>query len=138
MTTTVLMVDDNQEIIETTRFMLSFGDYNLIAISDFENAVDLKNQVIAAVTANHVDAVWADRSVGIEEHGDDVTYEALREVAKAQSKPQIPMITVSADRMDKKVIEQGLRYALQKPFGMDELFDIIDQAVADNRQLFNR
>jgi CheY-like chemotaxis protein len=118
---TVLMVDDDSEIVCAACLRLQAAGYRTLTAGDGEAG-------IATAIANQPDAILLDvrmpRRNGLS---------ALTELKRRPETKQIPVVMLSASVVDQQAaLDAGARFFLRKPYRGDMLVQAIQTALATN------
>ena len=116
--TTVLMVDDDREIVRGACLRLQAAGYCMLTAGDAEAG-------IAAATANHPDVILLDvrlpRRDGLS---------ALSELKRRSETKHIPVVVLSASVVDQQAaLDAGARFFLRKPYRGDLLVQAVRTAL---------
>ena len=119
--TTVLMVDDDEEIVCAACMRLRAAGYRTLTAGDGDAAV-------AAAVANHPDAILLDvrlpRRDGLS---------VLSELKRRPETTQIPVVMLSASVVDQQAaLDAGARFFLRKPYCGDMLVQAVRTALTTN------
>jgi len=119
--TTVLMVDDDEEIICAACMRLRAAGYRTLTAGDGDAA-------LAAAVANHPDAILLDvrlpRRNGLS---------VLSELKRRPETTQIPVVMLSASVVDQQAaLDAGARFFLRKPYCGDMLVQAVRAALTTN------
>jgi DNA-binding response OmpR family regulator len=115
---TVLMVDDDREIVRGACLRLQAAGYRVLTAGDAEAG-------IAAAVTNHPDAILLDvrlpRRDGLS---------ILADLKRRPETKQIPVVMLSASVVDQQAaLDAGARFFLRKPYRGDLLVQAIQAAI---------
>jgi CheY-like chemotaxis protein len=118
---TVLIVDDDDEIIRAASLRLRAAGYHTLTAGDGEAGV-------AAAIANHPDAILLDvrlpRLDGLS---------ALADLKRRSETKHIPVVVLSASVVDQQAaLDAGARFFLKKPYRGDMLVEAVRTALTTN------
>jgi DNA-binding response OmpR family regulator len=121
---TVLMVDDDREIVRGACLRLQAAGYRMLTAGDAEAG-------IAAAIADHPDIVLLDvrlpRRDGLS---------ALSELKRRSETKHIPVVMLSASVVDQQAaLDAGARFFLRKPYRGDVLVQAVRTALTTNDAL---
>ena len=121
---TVLMVDDDREIVRGACLRLQAAGYRMLIAGDAEAG-------IAAAIANHPDAILLDvrlpRRDGLS---------ALSDLKRRPETKHIPVVMLSASVVDQQAaLDAGARFFLRKPYRGDMLVQAVRAALTANDAL---
>jgi CheY-like chemotaxis protein len=119
---TVLLVDDNPDILSTVRLMLEREGYKVITAENCALAVD-------NITRHQPDAILTDLMTP-----EMTGLEFIHQIRRAANYDRVPIIAMSAYDQTylAAAIAAGADAALHKPEDMDILVETIKQALAKN------
>jgi len=121
-TTTVLVVDDDQPIVDFIADALGDEGYTVHGAPDAVSAFE-------AVEAQHPDLILLDLLMP-GANGDEL-FRALHDRGLAT----IPIILMTADNHAmQKLIDQGVKFILLKPFDLDTLLGCVSHALSAKRE----
>lgn len=118
----VLLVEDDESLADALRLALKSRNYDVTHVEDGDFALDL-------LETNDFDVILSD--IRMPQLGG---IELLREIRKA--KRRVPVILMTAFDSTGRAIEatkNGAFDYLAKPFRMEELFDVLEKAIANGR-----
>jgi DNA-binding response OmpR family regulator len=121
---TLLMVDDDREIVRGACLRLQAAGYRMLTAGDAETG-------IAAAVANHPDVILLDvrlpRRDGLS---------ALSELKRRSETKQIPVVMLSASVVDQQAaLDAGARFFIRKPYRGDMLVQAVRTALTTNDAL---
>lgn len=118
---TILVVDDDREIVRGTMVRLANAGYNPIAAFDGLEAMDRLNH-------DHPDAMLLDvRMPGLDGLG------VLDQLRESTEMSNLPVIMLSASLRDQnKALNAGARYFLPKPYRGEDLLQALRGVLADD------
>lgn len=126
MKTTILIIEDNQELLENTAELLSLADYNVITALNGKRGLEL-------IKAHHPDLILCDITMP-ELDG----YGVLLAISNIEELTGIPFIFLTA-KSDKECIRKGMNLGaddyLIKPFEGEELLAVIESRLKKARSL---
>jgi DNA-binding response OmpR family regulator len=121
---TVLMVDDDREIVRGACLRLQAAGYRMLTAGDAETG-------IAAAVANHPDAILMDVRLP---HRDGLS--ALSDLKRRPETNQIPVVMLSASVVDQQAaLDAGARFFLRKPYRGEMLVQAVSTALTMNYAL---
>lgn len=118
----VLLVDDEDFVLKTTRDMLEACGYEVIPAEDGQRAVDLFRDRHADLAVVVLDMVMPRKS------GKEV-YREMKAID-----PTVPVILVSGNKQDPRVgetIELGASACIQKPFSLADISRVVQETIRD-------
>jgi CheY-like chemotaxis protein len=120
---TVLMVDDDEEIVCAACLRLRAAGYRTLTAADGETGV-------ATAIANHPDAILLDvrlpRRDGLS---------VLSQLKRQMETRDIPIVMLSASVVDQQAaLDSGARFFLRKPYRGDMLVQAVQTALATEEQ----
>jgi CheY-like chemotaxis protein len=118
---TVLMIDDDREIVRGACLRLQAAGYHMLTAGDAEGGV-------AAAVANHPDAILLDvrlpRRDGLS---------ALSDLKRRPETKHIPVVMLSASVVDQQAaLDAGAKFFLRKPYRGDILVQALQTALTTN------
>jgi PAS domain S-box-containing protein len=119
-TGTILLVDDEAQVLAVTRKMLEYLGYRTIAARNGQEAVDLYGRMKKEIDLVLLDMVMPEMSGG-------KVFQVLREI-----NPDVRVILLSGYSVDgqaKEIMGRGCRGFLQKPVSLGELSQKIDEVL---------
>jgi len=122
MTRTLLVIDDNQSVRESLRFLLMRRGYRVLEALDGDTGI--------ALAAEHsVDGAFVDVNMpGM--NGIAVCRELRAQAAKSGRKITVWLMTgARTNEMAKAALDAGALELLQKPFGIPDLFQRIEAEI---------
>ena len=118
---TVLMVDDDREIVRGASLRLEAAGYRMLAAGDAEAG-------IAAAIANNPDVIVLD--VRLPQRDGLST---LSDLKRRPETKQIPVVMLSASVVDQQAaLDAGARFFLRKPYRGDMLVEAVRTALITN------
>jgi DNA-binding response OmpR family regulator len=121
---TVLMIDDDREIVRGACLRLRADGYRMLTAGDAEAG-------IAAAIANHPDVILLD----VRLPGQD-GLAALSELKRRSETKHIPVVMLSASVVDQQAaLDAGARFFLRKPYRGDMLMQAVWAALTTNDAL---
>jgi two-component system response regulator CpxR len=111
----VLVVDDDAEIRETLSALLQHEGYTVLRAENGVQALDQLRRM-------HPNCVLLDLMMPVMSG-----WEVLEEIQESEELKRIPVVVVSA------MCAPGAKACLQKPVDLDELLDVVDRCVCEQR-----
>jgi PAS domain S-box-containing protein len=121
---TILIIDDEKEILHVTGEMLKMLGYSILAANNGQEGVKIYQSNWERVDLVLLDMIMPGMT-GYE------TFAAMKKV-----NPAVKVLLASGYSMNgraREIIDQGCRGFIQKPFGMEELSEKIAKLISDNR-----
>lgn len=120
---TVLIVEDNPDVMETVRLLLDRNGFNVLTADNCSKAYD-------QMTLNRPDIIIVDLLIP-----DMTGLEFIRWVRRISDYARLPMIAMSAYDYNylAAAIAAGANAAIRKPEGLDNLVETINQLIAGSR-----
>ena len=117
---TVLIVEDNPDVMETVRLLLDRNGFNVLTADNCSKAYD-------QMTLNRPDVILVDLLIP-----DMTGLEFIRWVRRISDYTRLPMIAMSAYDYNylAAAIAAGANAAIRKPEGLDNLVETINQVIA--------
>ncbi len=117
---TILLIDDDHDIVEATSMRLRTAGFNTITASEAEQGLE-------TATHNRPDAIVLDvRMPGMG------GLKALAELKKRTDTQQIPVVMLSASVIDQnRCLDAGAGFFIRKPYVSQDVVIAIENAIAD-------
>ena len=114
--TTILLVDDDFQLLESTEYMLGYEDYNVITAKNGEEAVTKYEEVKPSLTLMDIKMPVLNG------------YDAFTRIIKKYPKAHVVFTSAYAidDKQFKYAKKMGLKGLLIKPFELEELSKLVD------------
>ncbi len=120
---TVLLVDDDPEIVNGAKLRLRAAGYDTVTAHDGEQGVATAIEITPDVI---VLDVRMPRKDGLQ---------ALQELKQNEATRNIPIIMLSASLVDQqRALDAGARFFLTKPYAGKSLLDAIETALGERRR----
>lgn len=114
----VLIVDDDREMLRGLSLRLEASGYEILTACDGAEAIRLAGE-------HHPDAILMDNYMPVMDG-----LEALIRLGEQPDTTDIPVIMISASRRDeRKALQQGARFFLQKPCALNTLFSALQDVI---------
>jgi len=115
---TILVVDDDREMLRGLSLRLKASGYDILTACDGAEAIRLAGE-------HHPDAILMDNYMPVMDG-----LEALGRLVGQPDTAGIPVIMISASRRDeRKALQQGARFFLQKPCALNTLFSALEDVI---------
>jgi len=115
--TTILVVDDEQTVLDTTKTLLEYSGYGVLTANNGIEAIDLFKVKSTAIGAVILDMGMPEMS-GVE---------VLQHLVKIDSDVNVIITSGDIDESDQEIVKLGAKYALQKPFKLKKLLNYIEE-----------
>jgi DNA-binding NtrC family response regulator len=118
----ILLVDDNEEFLDSTRDVLDNEGYDIVTATSGEEGIELAG-------AQTFDVVLMDiKMPGMN------GVESFLEMKRRNPKVKVIMVTAySVEDLMRQALDEGVLAVLNKPLGMDRLFRTIEDAKRDRK-----
>lgn len=115
--TTILVVDDEHTVLDTTRTLLEYSGYGVLIADNGNDAINLFKNNSTDISAVILDMGMPGMS-GVE---------VLQHLIKIDSDVNVIITSGDIDESDQKIVKLGAKCALQKPFKLKELLNHIEE-----------